>query len=86
MFVQQNSSIYSKKIKNKWIILEKNKKYTQELNITANFIWELCAHPIEIDHLIKKICSEFDIDQETATQDVETFIQEYLKKKFLILK
>lgn len=85
MLVQRNNSIYSKKIDNKWIILEKNKKYTQELNNTASFIWELCEKPIETGEIIQKICLEFDVDKNQAAKDVQNFIKEYLEKEFLII-
>ena len=76
--------IFSKKIKGKWILLEKNKQHIRELNKTAGFLWELTEKTISIKQLAKKLSREYRVDTEIAEKDTKEWVSDYLKKKLLI--
>ena len=86
MIITRNPSIYSKKINDKWIILEPNKEYTRELNNVASFIWETIKDPIDEVDLINKICQAYSVKKTQASKDLNIFLSEFIKEKFIINK
>ena len=44
------------------------------LNETGTFIWELIDGKKSVEDLIKAVIDKYDIDKETATRDVFSFI------------
>lgn len=44
------------------------------LNDTGKFMWEQLSHEIDTDSLLKKIVSEYDVDEEIAKDDMNNFI------------
>jgi len=86
MKVLKNPEIYSKKITNRWVILESNKEYTQELNEVGGYIWEILTKALSEEEIVNRICQHYRVDRTTATKDVNTFIKQFLQKGFLIKK
>ena len=54
------------------------------LNETGAFIWELIDGKKNVEDLIKAVIDKYDIDKETATRDVFSFIDNM--SKYLIIK
>lgn len=48
------------------------------LNDTAAFIWENLDQVTEVSELIQKVVEEFEVDEETATVDVQGLLREFL--------
>ena len=44
------------------------------LNDTGKFMWEQLINETDVDDLLKKIVSEYDVDEETAKNDINIFI------------
>lgn len=82
MFIR-NKTLYAKKIKRQWFILEPNKKMMRELNEAASTIWEILAKPHSINEIIKQLCLKYDVEPKQAKMDVETFIKEYVRDGFV---
>lgn len=53
------------------------------LSETAAFVWYLLETDTTVERLIEQVTDEFDVDHETAEQDVRRFITE-LKEKDLL--
>ena len=53
------------------------------LNETGAFIWELIDGKKNVEELIKAVIDKYDIDRETATTDVFTFIDNM--SKYLVI-
>lgn len=53
------------------------------LNGTSAFMWKLLEKGTEKESLISAILEEYDVDKETATKDVEIFIDKLKKAKLL---
>ncbi len=83
MLVFKSSDIYSKKIDNQVVILEKNKEHVRQLNEVASFLWENLKKPKSIDQLVSATVKEFDVDQKQAKKDVEEWVADYLDEGFL---
>jgi hypothetical protein len=87
--VSQSPSIVTRKTGNEYVLVpianniaDMNSVYT--LNETGAFLWELIDGKKTLKDLIKSLISEYDIDKETATADVFSFIEEM--NKYLIIK
>lgn len=78
--VQRNKELFSKKIKGKWYILEKNKKFVRELNETAGYIWSLLRNPTSIQSITDKLNKKYEVGKPQALKDIKSFIKDYLKK------
>lgn len=79
----RNNKIYTKKINDKWYILEKNKKTMRELNEVGGFIWELLVDVYSIEVLVNKVCKEYQVKVEVAKNDIQKFISEYVKEGYI---
>lgn len=80
----RNSTFYTKKIKNKWYILENNKKIMRELNEVGSLIWEMLAKPCTTEHLAHRVCREYNIESKIAEKDIQKFISSYIKEGYII--
>lgn len=45
-----------------------------KLNDTGRFLWDRLSQGVEMDELVDAILSEYEIDRETATADVASFV------------
>ncbi len=79
MRITRNPHIFSKKIKNKWVILEKNKKYIRELEDITGIIWEMAEKPVTTDNIAKKIALAYRHPLIEVQKDVENFVKKYIK-------
>ncbi len=82
-------SVVTRKTGNEYVLVpvtnnvaDMNSVYT--LNETGAFIWEHIDGKRSIMELIEKLTGEFEIDNDTATNDVLSFLDEM--KKYLIIK
>lgn len=52
------------------------------LNATASFLWECVGKGMSRQEMITKFLEEFDVDEATATQDVNGFSDMLLREGF----
>ena len=81
-------SIVTRKTGNEYVLVpvtnniaDMNSVYT--LNDTGAFIWDLIDGVKSVEDLIEAVINEYDIDRETATSDVFSFIDNM--SKYLII-
>lgn len=55
------------------------------LNSVATFIWQQADGKTSVKEIIKKICQEFEVDQDTAERDCLEFISKAVDKDMLLL-
>jgi hypothetical protein len=87
--VTHSPNIVSKKTGNEYVLVpladniaDMNRLFT--LNETGAFIWELIDGKKNVEEIVELFTEEFDIDQETATNDVLSFIENM--SNYLIIK
>jgi hypothetical protein len=87
--VSQSPSIVTRKTGNEYVLVpvanniaDMNSVFT--LNETVAFLWEMIDGKKTVKDLIDAMISEYDVNEETATEDVLSFIEEM--SKYLILK
>ncbi len=44
------------------------------LNESGSFFWDCFTSDTNIDEVVKKVTSEYDIDENTARKDIENFV------------
>lgn len=84
-YVYRTDNCIWRVVDDKVIILSKDGKYLHSLNEVGSLIWEKADGSLTISKIVEHICSEFNIDNETAKHDVKDFIQTLSQKKLLIL-
>lgn len=87
--VSRSPSIVTRKTGTEYVLVpvsnniaDMNSVYT--LNETGAFLWELIDDRKTVSDLIESLISEYEIDKETATADVMSFIEEM--NKYLIIR
>lgn len=87
--VSQSPTIVTRKTGREYVLVpvanniaDMNSVYT--LNETGAFIWEQIDGKKSVKDLIDALISEYEIDKETATEDVFSFIEDL--NKYLIIK
>lgn len=59
-------------------------KEVHQLNEVASFVWSLCDGDHEIQLIVDKVCSEFEIDASIALNDIQILIAELNSKSLLV--
>ncbi|HEY3130400.1 MAG TPA: PqqD family protein [Acidobacteriota bacterium] len=54
------------------------------LNDVGTFIWERVDAGKTLHEIIPEICAEYEVDEQTAKRDTETFVEEMLSKKIFL--
>lgn len=47
-------------------------------------IWELLENPISIDDIVRRICFEFEVDEEVCHDDVSRFVEELMANELVM--
>jgi len=55
------------------------------LNPSGSVIWRGLLENQSADQIVEGLCSEFDVDEETALEDVIIMTRHFLEKKFLVV-
>ncbi len=86
--LSHSPSVVSRKTGNEYVLVpvtnniaDMNSVYT--LNETGAFIWEHINGKRSVEDIIRALTSEYDIDNETASKDVFSFIENM--SKYLII-
>jgi methyltransferase-like protein len=86
--LSRNPKMVTRKTGNEYVLVpvtdniaDMNSVYT--LNETGAFIWELIDGKKSVEEIINSVTKEYDIDIETATSDVYSFIRDM--RKYLII-
>lgn len=53
------------------------------INETGAFIWNLLLEDADIDFIVDKMCSEFEVDKDVAYDDVVEFVNILKEKKVI---
>lgn len=84
ILITRNPQVTSKKIHGKWLLLEPNRRFARELNETAGLLWELARNPVSTRELAEKLATFYGQPLEKCRQDVEKFVEKYVKANLLI--
>ncbi|MBQ7901870.1 MAG: PqqD family protein, partial [Clostridia bacterium] len=54
------------------------------INETGEFIWQHMLEDTDIDSVVDAMCSEYDVDRDTAAADVTNFVNILKDNKVLV--
>lgn len=83
MYNIDNDRIYSRKVKAETVLLDMDTGFYYTLDEVGGIIWKMIVSNKDLDQIIAKIVSEYEIDEETATKDIKALLNN-LKKEDLI--
>lgn len=63
------------------VLLNLDSGHYYSLNESGRRVWELLDGENTIPDIINAICEEFDVEEQEATKDINTLIDELLKEK-----
>ena len=55
------------------------------MNGVGSRIWELLHRPILVATIVEVICSEYDVDEQTCTSDIQRFLDEMIKNDLVLV-
>lgn len=77
MFIARSSEIASRNLDGEMIIMSAKDSTLFTLNEVATSIWEAADGQTPLDEIVdNKICTEFDVDRETALRDARELVQQ----------
>ena len=87
--LSHSPSVVTRKTGNEYVLVpiadniaDMNSVYT--LNETGAYIWEMLDGKRNLEAIISELIKEFDVDRQTAEQDVMSFVENM--KTYLIVK
>lgn len=80
----RNPNVFSKKVGNRWHLLEPKQAFVRELNETAGVIWEHVKKPVSQEFLVQRLTTLYNKPRKECARDVNEFVGEYLKAGLLI--
>jgi len=57
-------------VEGEMVVMDKESEQIHQLNQTASFIWQLCDGDHDRQQIAEKLAAAFEVDVETAAQDV----------------
>jgi len=85
MINQVNDKVLSSKIGNEAVLMCMEAEYYYGLDPIGSRIWELLTEsPKTIEEIIDVLLQEYEVDQETCSKDVYSFIDEMTSRKLIL--
>lgn len=79
----RNNEILWRLIEDKVILLDMDEARTIMLNDVGSHIWIAIETQKTQDELISQVTETFDIDEETARKDMESFLNDMIKRDLI---
>ena len=54
------------------------------LNTSGSVIWKAALENLPQEQMVQRLCDEFDVDRDTARQDIEETVSSFIDRNFLI--
>lgn len=74
MDYEVREDIISRRIGEEVFIIDLDGRVLHKLNQTGSFIWERISDGGDVKSISRELTEEFDVDMETAVDDIEEFI------------
>lgn len=84
--LKPNPDIIGRVVDNEAVLVMPKQGKVKVLNEVGAVIWELIDGQRSIQEIISKICSEFEIDQNTAEADTLNFIADLIAKELVVIE
>lgn len=81
-----NEHVSERLIGDEIFLFERESSEIHTLNKTATLVYNLLKENADPKIITEKLCSRFEVSQETAAKDVEEIISQFLTKNIFIIK
>jgi len=83
MVIERSDSLIFREIDGEVVIIGDDGRHIHMLNETATLIWNCGDKKTSVEQIISKMCDEYDVDEDTASQDVLETIKSLSDKKLI---
>ena len=83
MVIERSDSLIFREIDGEVVIIAHDGRHIHMLNETATLIWNCSDKKTSVEQIINKMRDEYDVDEDTASQDVLKTIKELSDKKLI---
>lgn len=83
--IKVSETVSIRKIENEIFIFDRKTSTIHSINRVGSFIWELFAENTDRHELVQKICEKFEVDEITAENDFQEFINGLVEKKLITI-
>jgi hypothetical protein len=73
-----------KEIGDQVVILHYDSGRYFSLNASGSVIWKAALDNLPQEQIVQRLCDQFDVDPETARQDIEETVHRFIDREFLI--
>jgi hypothetical protein len=65
------------------VLLHLRSGYVYTCGEVGTFIWEALKKPATVAELVQKICGEFDVEEDTALDDLQRFLKDLVAERLV---
>ena len=83
MLIEKSDNLIFREIDGEIVIIADDGSHIHMLNETATLIWKTTNDQTPVREIITKMCDEYDVDEDTASQDISETIKRLSDKKLI---
>ena len=83
MVIEKSDHLIFREIDGEMVIIADDGRHIHMLNETATLIWSCSNKRTSVEKIISKMCDEYDVDEDTASQDILETIKRLSDKKLI---
>lgn len=65
------------------LLLSPEESQAHELNETATWVWQILVDELTYEELLENFCSEYEVEQAEADQDLQELLDQLVEKKLI---
>lgn len=81
--IQRNPELISADLEGETVMMSIENGSYFGMNTVASYIWEQIEEPANISTILQAICTKYNVDEKTAMEDLETFVQELINDQIV---
>ena len=81
--ISRQADVHQQQVNESIVILNPSEGKSHELNETGMYLWRQLEKEQTYTTLLENLCSEYDVSNEQATQDISDFIDTMLDQKLI---
>lgn len=83
MYQKAFTELVERDVEGETVVFNPKTGEVHQFNAVASCIWQNLEQATEIDRLVEQLVDEFDVDQQTAAQDVQLFLDDMLARNLV---
>ena len=83
MVFEKSDNLIFREIAGEVVVIAEDGRHIHMFNETATLIWKYSDQRTSVEKMIRKMCEEYDVDEDTASSDVFKTIQIMAEKNLI---